>query len=129
MANQIERCNKPVNGGRHICRFPLGHAGECHPHINSWKRCDHRWGEGCRDGELSGYGDAHSCGGRKDHKTNRHVCKCGAVLAGDAAAMSDAYWTARQMLDAPPDSFSAHAWANACQALVQAFGPPPTEVR
>jgi hypothetical protein len=30
-----ERCNKTVNGARHVCRFPAGHEGNCHPHINA----------------------------------------------------------------------------------------------
>lgn len=29
------RCNKLVNGGRHVCRFPAGHDGDCHAHVNA----------------------------------------------------------------------------------------------
>ena len=29
------RCNKTVNDGRHVCRFPAGHEGVCRPHINA----------------------------------------------------------------------------------------------
>jgi hypothetical protein len=40
--------------------------------------CDKRFGEGCRDMVLTGYGDAHQCDRTSNHKGVHH-CGCGAL--------------------------------------------------
>lgn len=55
-AQTPERCNAPVNDGRHVCRYPKGHAGDCYPHINAahdWAP-DERWLAATGDGNARG---------------------------------------------------------------------------
>jgi hypothetical protein len=56
-----EFCHAILDGGRHVCRFPKGHEGDHHPHMNaeSLPRPCEEWGSDAIASLLFGFADDH----------------------------------------------------------------------